>query len=222
MKTFFDRNPFWARLLFAFVLVLAATLAEGQGAPGLSNYPATVSPASGAPSGNCPGTNSFYINTANGNFYTCPTPGSSYVLAGNSGGATAGDGVVEQASLNGTALQLATAPAHTVLANTTSGVTTPGYTNNPIVNNMAVTGHYNQSAAGNMANKCSMVAGVTCTFSLNAGFTNYLSFVSIDQASVPPATAISANCSLSGTTVTITAGTSNSLTWDCMIVGNPN
>jgi hypothetical protein len=49
-----------------------------------------------------------------------------------------------------------------------------------------------------------------------------VSFVSIDQASAPPVTAIAANCSLSGMNVTITAGASNSLTWDCMIVGNPN
>lgn len=70
---------------------------------------------------------------------------------------------------------------------------------------------------------CAMAAATTCTFSTNKAWTGTpLSYVSIDQASTPPATAISAKCSVSGTTGTITAGASNSLTWDCALVGNPN
>jgi len=83
-------------------------------------------------------------------------------------------------------------------------------------------GHLNQTATGRFAGSCAMSTGTTCTFSIGATFTNYLSFASIDHISAPPATANVANCSLSGTTVTITAGISNSLTWDCMLVGNPN
>lgn len=80
-----------------------------------------------------------------------------------------------------------------------------------------------QNAANDFAGSCAMSAGTTCTFSLNQGFQNTpLTFVSIDGASTPPATAISAKCAISSTTVTITAGTSNSLTWDCLLVGNPN
>jgi hypothetical protein len=74
------------RLLLPFFLLFLANFAHAQGKPSQSNYPANVSPASGAPSGNCPGTNQFYLNTANGNFYTCPAAGSPYVLAGGGPG----------------------------------------------------------------------------------------------------------------------------------------
>jgi hypothetical protein len=87
----------------------------------------------------------------------------------------------------------------------------------------SLTGHaLDQKAANNFAGKCTMASGTSCTFAIGSTYTSYVSFVSIDQASAPPATAIAANCSLSGMNVTITAGASNSLTWDCMIVGNPN
>jgi hypothetical protein len=70
---------------------------------------------------------------------------------------------------------------------------------------------------------CTMTAASTCTFSVSSAFTSTpLTFASIDAASVVPATANSAKCSISGTTVTITAGISNSLTWDCLLVGSPN
>jgi hypothetical protein len=78
-----------------------------------------------------------------------------------------------------------------------------------------------QSAASTFAGKCAMSEGTTCTFTMAATFAHYLSFVSIDQASRPPAQPISSSCSLSGTTATITAGTANSLTWDCLFIGNP-
>lgn len=78
-----------------------------------------------------------------------------------------------------------------------------------------------QAAANTYAGKCAMSEGTTCTFTMAARFTRYLSFVSIDQASAPPAPTISATCSLSGTTATIMAGATNSLTWDCFFVGNP-
>jgi hypothetical protein len=83
-------------------------------------------------------------------------------------------------------------------------------------------GALQQIAAKNFAGSCSMSATTTCTFTTSASFSHYLSFVSIDQASALPAAAISAKCAIQGTTVTITAGASNSLTWDCLLVGNPN
>jgi len=70
---------------------------------------------------------------------------------------------------------------------------------------------------------CDMSGGTSCTFSVGAAFINTpLSFASIDAASDVPAAANSAKCSISGTTVTIIAAISNSLTWDCLLVGNPN
>jgi hypothetical protein len=70
---------------------------------------------------------------------------------------------------------------------------------------------------------CAMAAASTCTFSIPASFSSTpLTYVSIDAASTVPATANSAKCSVSGTTVTVTAGASNSLTWDCLLVGAPD
>jgi hypothetical protein len=86
----------------------------------------------------------------------------------------------------------------------------------------AFTGHINQSAGSQWAGKCAMSTSTSCTFSIVTTFTNYLSFVSLDQVSTPPATANTCNASLSGTTVTITCGVANSLTWDAVLIGNPN
>jgi hypothetical protein len=91
-----------------------------------------------------------------------------------------------------------------------------------VVSNLSISGALNQAAASSFAGKCSMSSGTSCAFSTSATYTSYLSFVSIDQSSAPPSTAIPAKCSLSGTTATITAGASNSLTWDCVFVGNPH
>lgn len=81
-----------AWLILALVLAFVATYANAQGGPSTSNYPATASSASGAPSPTtCGGVNQFYLNTANGNFYTCPS--GTYVLAGNSSDPAAGSGI---------------------------------------------------------------------------------------------------------------------------------
>lgn len=67
---------------------------------------------------------------------------------------------------------------------------------------------------------CSMAAGTTCTFSIAGSFTTVLAtYVSLDAASTPPGTANAAKCAVSSTTVTITAANSNSLTWDCLLIG---
>ncbi|MGA3350653.1 MAG: hypothetical protein ABSC33_16625 [Candidatus Sulfotelmatobacter sp.] len=99
---------------------------------------------------------------------------------------------------------------------------TEDYAGNDTVQGSLTTPKLNQSAAKSFAGSCSMSSGTTCTFKLGSTFTNYLCFPSIDHASTPPAIAISAVCSLSGTTATITAGTSNSLTWDALFIGNPD
>jgi len=72
----------------ALSILICSAAAFGQGAPSQSNYPASVSSASGAPSGNCYAINSFYVNTSNGNLYTCPTVGSSWTLVSGSGSGT--------------------------------------------------------------------------------------------------------------------------------------
>jgi hypothetical protein len=89
--------------------------------------------------------------------------------------------------------------------------------------NLSLGAHLNQVVTKTFAGSCAMSAGTTCTFTLVAAFTGTpLTFASIDAASTVPATANSAKCAISGTTVTITAGISNSLTWDCLLIGNPN
>jgi hypothetical protein len=70
---------------------------------------------------------------------------------------------------------------------------------------------------------CAMSSSATCTFSVSAGFSSApLCFVTIDQASALPRVAISAKCAIAGTTVSITAGASNSLIWDAVLLGDPN
>lgn len=92
------------------------------------------------------------------------------------------------------------------------------------VGNMTPSGHINQSTTKNFAGSCTMATATTCTFRLSSAVFNGtpLCFVTIDAASTVPAMANSAKCSISGTTVTITAGIANSLTWDALLIGNPN
>lgn len=68
--------------------------------------------------------------------------------------------------------------------------------------------------------QCSMSAGTTCTWTAQNSFVSTpLCFV---NATTSPATAVSGSCAISGTTVTVTAGASNSLTWNAVLFGTPN
>lgn len=75
----------------------------------------------------------------------------------------------------------------------------------------------NQEATNNFAGTCAMAAGTSCTATLTASFTS-----PICQVTPQGTSAIAGACSVSGTTVTITAASSNSLTWAYFVVGNPN
>jgi len=90
-----------------------------------------------------------------------------------------------------------------------------------VVGSASISGGIGQQAANQWAGKCSMGGSTSCSFTLGTTFTNYLCFPSVDQASAPPAAPISATCSLSGTTATVSAGAKNSLTWDALFIGNP-
>jgi hypothetical protein len=71
-----------AVMLLSSSLVTAQVVVGGQGVT-------IIFPAAGAPSGNCSGLNYFYVNTSNGNLYTCPNPASSWSLvSGGSGSGT--------------------------------------------------------------------------------------------------------------------------------------
>jgi hypothetical protein len=66
-------------------LLFASALAFGQGSPGPSNYPISQQVQAGAPSGNCPGTNVYSLNTSTGSVYSCPVPGGPWVSVAGGG-----------------------------------------------------------------------------------------------------------------------------------------
>jgi hypothetical protein len=71
--------------LFSVLVPLLVCSAFAQGGPGQSNYPVSMTLGSGAPSGNCPATNTQYTNTSNGNLYSCPVAGSAWALTSGGG-----------------------------------------------------------------------------------------------------------------------------------------
>jgi len=83
---------------------------------------------------------------------------------------------------------------------------------------LALATHLNQSATGKFAGKCTMSSATTCTISISASYTSSPGCV----VTVQGTSAIAGACSVSGTTVTITAASSNSATWAAMLFGNPN
>lgn len=75
----------------------------------------------------------------------------------------------------------------------------------------------NQPAAKTFAGTCAMSSGTTCTFTATATFNSTPICIASDQGG-----AIAGTCALSGSTVTITAASSNSSTWGALLIGNPN
>lgn len=76
-----------------------------------------------------------------------------------------------------------------------------------------------QSPTHSLGSTCSMVTGTTCTILI--GHT-YSSPVCIATEQGTSATVISAECSVSGTTVTVTAVSVNSASFGAFVFGNPN
>lgn len=125
-----------------FLSALFPALAPGQGAPGPSNYPASVVNQSGAPSVNCTATNVFYVNSATGDLYDCPTPGSAYVKAGNAGSGIAGSGLsaaTKGFSMVGNGTNAATTSSNCVDATPYIAGLTPGQDYGPAINLMTTT-----------------------------------------------------------------------------------
>jgi hypothetical protein len=87
--------------------------------------------------------------------------------------------------------------------------------------NIAAFGHLDQGVTKDFAGTCAMVAGTTCTFTLNASYNGTPICIATEQGT--SATVIAAACSVVAATgvVTITAASSNSATWGAVIVGNP-
>lgn len=76
-----------------------------------------------------------------------------------------------------------------------------------------------QNASGNWGGTCSMITGTTCTFAITTAFTAPLCIASQSGTAATP---VAAECSVSATTVTITAASSNSSTFAAFVFGNPN
>ena len=78
--------------------------------------------------------------------------------------------------------------------------------------------HLNQQAMGGFAGTCTMLSDTSCTFSILAAYAETPGCIVTVQSSTP----IAGGCTVSGTTVTITAALANSSTWAAMLFGNPN
>jgi hypothetical protein len=76
---------------------------------------------------------------------------------------------------------------------------------------------YDQFTTNQIGGTCSMSAGTTCTITIG---NNYAAPVCIATEQGTSATVIAAACSVSGTTVTITAASPNSATWGAFVFGN--
>lgn len=80
------------------------------------------------------------------------------------------------------------------------------------------TNSFGQLAANNTGGTCAMAAATTCTITITTTYTTPVCIATQQTAASP----VAASCSVSGTTVTITAASSNSSTWGAFIFGNPN
>jgi hypothetical protein len=85
---------------------------------------------------------------------------------------------------------------------------------------IAIGGHLNQTSVNKFAGTCPMAGATSCTFPLTSpSYSVYICFASPQGGTYGGG---QATCSVSGTTVTITAPTANSLDWGALLIGNPN
>lgn len=84
-----------------------------------------------------------------------------------------------------------------------------------------IAGSVQQQAASNTGGTCTMSTGTTCTITIGHTYTTPVCIVTLQNAAAT-ADATGHSCSVSGTTVTITAGTTNSATWGAFVFGNPS
>jgi HK97 family phage portal protein len=87
-----------------------------------------------------------------------------------------------------------------------------------VANNLAVTNHLNQAATKDFAGTCAMSSTSTCTVSLQHSYSSTpLCFV---QATTNNTTGV--YCAVSSNNAVVTAAATNSLTWQVLVIGNPN
>jgi len=81
-------------------------------------------------------------------------------------------------------------------------------------------GHLLQNSSGNFGGTCTMATSTTCTVILAGAYVTPVCMATLQGTGA--VTVIAAECSVSGTTVTVTAASSNSDTWGVFVFGNPN
>src|SRR5258708_159335 len=81
--------------------------------------------------------------------------------------------------------------------------------------------NYLNQTNGNIAHTCTMSSATSCTYSLSNAFVSTPVCVATPNGTTATSQ-LSWACSVSGTTVTVTASASNSLTWNVITIGNPN
>jgi hypothetical protein len=86
------------------------------------------------------------------------------------------------------------------------------------VSEVALSDHLNQINSNGLGGTCTMSSSTSCTLTLQTTFIAQ----PVCQVTARGTTAIAGACSVSGTTVTVTAASSNSLTWNVSFIGNPN
>jgi hypothetical protein len=80
-------------------------------------------------------------------------------------------------------------------------------------------GSFQQQAASNSGGTCSMSTSTSCTITIGHTYTTPVCIVTQQSATL---TGGAAGCTVSSTTVTITAAVANSETWGAFVFGNPN
>lgn len=76
-----------------------------------------------------------------------------------------------------------------------------------------------QPSASQYGGTCAMASGTSCTITIAHSYTTPVCIVTQQSATL---TGGATGCTVSGTTVTITAATANSETWGALVFGNPN
>ena len=104
------------------------------------------------------------------------------------------------------------------LSNGTTGSGSVVLATNPTLSGSTLGGHLTQTAANTFAGTCTMSSATSCTATIGTAYSS----APVCVATVQGATPIAGSCGVSGTTVTVTAGSSNSATWGFILIGNPN
>jgi hypothetical protein len=82
---------------------------------------------------------------------------------------------------------------------------------------LSLGGQLNQTTPGTLGNTCTMTGGTSCTLTIANAYQSPVCLVTVQGV-----TPIAGSCNVSGTTVTITALSPNSLSWGALVFGNPN